>query len=49
VAQLAHLAGLCFVIFALISVVRSLERGDLFSGLMKAVIYGVIGTILARL
>jgi hypothetical protein len=49
IAQLTHLIGLCLVVYALILIVRSLDRGDLFSGLIKAIVYGLIGMALLKL
>jgi hypothetical protein len=49
IASFAHVIGLLLVVYALFSVVQALERGDAFTGLLKAGLRGIIGIVLMKL
>ena len=49
IAQTAHLVGLCLIIWGIMSALQALERGDMFSGMFKAALRAVLGSVLMKL
>jgi hypothetical protein len=49
VGQVAHIIGVCLMIYAILLVVRGLERGDMIGTIFKAVVMGVASAVLMRI
>jgi hypothetical protein len=49
IQQAAHVIGMCLLVWAILSAVQCIDRGDMFSGMFKAGMRGLLGAFLMKI
>jgi uncharacterized membrane protein YczE len=49
IGQVAHIIGMCLMIYAVLLVLRGFDRGDMVGAILKAFVMGLGSALLMRL